>query len=109
MKLRARATGNSSFTDIVTKYSILVSPRSRINEDAIPYGEQVYYLHTSEVLKLFERSKQMLIELRSTMTNEISGTYRERVLQCMTRFNLTPEKVCELVTSKPVTELPTYN
>jgi len=93
--------------NIATKYCVLVSPRTSIDEIALPHGEQIYYLHTSQVLKLFERTKQMLVELRSTMTNEISDNYRELVLRCMDRYNLTPEKIIELITLKPVTELPT--
>jgi len=99
-------TGNDNLKDIVTKYCILVSPRSSIDENALPHGEQIHYLHTSEVLHFFEKTRQMLVELRSAITDEISDTNRERVLRCMDRYNLTPEKIRELVTSKLVTELP---
>lgn len=103
------ATGNDNLKDIGSKYSILVSPKSRIQKDATPYGEEVYYLHIKDILNLFERVKQMLIELRSTMTTEINDTYRQRVLNSMIRLNLTPEKVRNLLTSKLVTELSTFN
>lgn len=101
-------TGNDNLKDIETKYSILVSPKTSINEDSIPYGKGVHYLHITEVLKLFERAKQMLIELRSIMTTEFDNTQRQRVLNYMIRLNLTPEEVCKLVTSKLVTELPVF-
>ena len=39
------------------------------------------------------------------MTEEIPDTYRERVLSSMDRWNLTPEKIREFVTSKRVTNL----
>jgi len=100
-------TREANLKDIATKYCVLVSPRTSIDEIALPHGEHIFYLHTSAILHLFERTKQMLVELRSAMTDEISDNYRERVLRCMDRYNLTPEKISEMITSKPVTELPT--
>jgi len=101
------AESDENIKNIKTKYSILVSPRTRISEDAIPHGELVYYVHISDVLHLFEKTKQMLIELRSKMTDEISDTLRDRVLLCMNRCALTPENIINILTSKKVTELPT--
>ena len=63
-------------------------------------------MHISEVLQLFEKIKQMLIELRSIMTDEVSDTYRVRVLQCMQRWNLTPDQSFDLLTSTQVMDLP---
>jgi len=100
-------TIDANLKDIATKYCLLVSPRISIDEIALPHGEQIYYLHTSEVLQLFDRTKQMLVELRSAMIDEISENYRELVLRCMDRYDLTPEKIIERITSKQVTELPT--
>ena len=100
-------TTEVNIKNIVTKYCVLVSPRTSIDESALPHGEQIYHLHTSQVLQLFERTKQMLVELRSAMTDEISDNVRELVLRCMDRCNLTPEKIIEMITLKPVTELPT--
>lgn len=98
-------TNNDNLKQIEEKYCILVSPRSKIDKLAVPYGEDVHYRHISEVMELFKRTKKMLVELRSTMTKEIPDTYRERVLSSMDRWNLTPEKIREFVTSKCVTDL----
>jgi hypothetical protein len=102
------AAANSSLKDIKTKYSILVSPKSSIDADAVPHGKDIYLLGILETFRLFEKAKSILLESRETMTTNTNTELGDRVLQGLIRTNLTPEEIRVSITSKPVTELPIH-
>lgn len=100
---------NERLKDVKKVYSILVSPKTTINDDAIPFSNNIYYLRISDILSLFDRAKRMLVDSRALMTSDIDDNLRVRVLQNLIQYNLTPEEIFDLVTSKLVSSLPYIN
>jgi hypothetical protein len=90
--------------DVKEPLSILVTPKVRIDRDAIPHADKVYFLNTSDALALFERTKSLLVEARGVMTDGMDEL-GEKSLEIMTRMNLTPEEIRTQLTLKPVIEL----
>jgi hypothetical protein len=100
------AKAESSLKDIEEYYTVLVTPKCKIDTEAIPHSKEVYYFATSDMLKLFEKTKRALMESRLIMTASTGSELRERVLQKLIELNLTPEDITKLVTSKLVKDLP---
>lgn len=100
------AKAEPSLKDIQDSYSILVTPKSSIDKDAIAHSEGVYFFAVSDMLKLFEKIKLALMESRSIMTASTVSELRDKVLQKLVEINLTPEDITKLLTSKLVAELP---
>lgn len=101
------AKAQDGLKDIKTIYAILVTPKSKIDQEAIAHGKDVYFLAISDVLRIFEKTKSALMESREIMTAETTTELRNRVLQKLIEKNLTPEEISAWLTSKPVTNLPT--
>ena len=58
------------------RYCILVSPKTSVNRDAVDYGKPVPYVHTSQIMELFEKCREMLFDCRQllrTNNTENSG------------------------------------
>lgn len=91
--------------DIKASYCILISPKSRIDKEAIPYSDNIYFLAISDALRLFGAAKSALIESRNIMTTTNTDELRNRVLQILTQRGLIPEGVRALLTSKLVKDL----
>lgn len=85
--------------------SVLVTPRVKLDPNAIPYAEGIYFVNTSAALALFERAKSMLLEARGVMTDG-GDELGEKLLEVMTRMNLTPEEIRNQLTLKPAIRLP---
>jgi len=101
------AKAQSGLKDIEATYSILVTPKSSIDKEAIAHGKNVNFLAISDVLKIFEEAKSALVESREIMAAATTTELRNRVLQKLVEKNLTPEEISARLTSKPVTDLPT--
>lgn len=100
------AKAESSLKDIQECYSILVSPKSNVDKEAIAHSKDIYFFNASDMVKLFDKTKRALMESRSVMTASTGSELRERVLQKLIELNLTPEDITRLITSKPVKNLP---
>jgi hypothetical protein len=101
------AKAQSGLKDIEATYSILVTPKSSIDKEAIAHGKDVYFLAISDVLPILEKAKSVLVESREIMTAETTSELRDRVLQKLVEKNLTPEEISARLTSRLVTCLPT--
>ena len=100
---------NERLKEVKKAYSILVSPKTTIDNDAIPFGDDIYYLHIDDIMSLFRRAKLMLIESRSLMTEKIDDNFRVRVINNLIRYKLAPEDIIKLITTKLVKSLPHTN
>ena len=101
------AKSQEDLKNISKTYSILVTPKSSIREDAIPQGKNIFFFAFSDVINLFQKIKSVLIESRSMMTSGDSNELNIAVLNKLTERNLTVKELVKLITSKLVTDLPT--
>lgn len=97
----------SDLRDIEDKYSILVTPKSTIDKEAISHADDVYFLAISEVHRLFEKIKCVLTESREIMTDETTNELRDRILQKLVQMNITAEEIHSVLTLKRIKDLPT--
>lgn len=84
----------------------LVSPRTTIDSDALPYGKDVYYISISEIQTLLSRTRQMLTECRPYLVSENNDRLKEIILDTMKRLELTPNQLKTHFLSNEVTSLP---
>lgn len=89
-----------------SKLTVLVSPREKVDPDALPHADKVFLLSLSEARALFERIKTALIEIRATTVAETSDAERDRIGERLTKSNLDPESIRAQLTSRPVAQLP---
>ncbi|MHA1409497.1 MAG: DEAD/DEAH box helicase [Candidatus Odinarchaeia archaeon] len=85
--------------------SVLISPKIKIDREAIPFSHEVNYIHTSEIIALFEQVKQFLVKIRAILTTEIDDNYRTVVLKGLIQNNLLPRNIKEILVSKKASEL----
>ena len=95
------ATSEQELKGCRSIFSILVTPRTFIDKNALPHAKEVYVTTPSEMLKLFERAQAMLTTVRSTMTDEMDEEFKERILSELVSTELTPSSIQELLTSNP--------
>ena len=100
------AKSDPSLKDTKQIYSVLVSPKSKIDDKSLPHSNDIYFVNISDIIKLFEKIRSMLKIARESMTNEVDNIFRERILDILTRMNLRPDDVIPIFISKKVTELP---
>ncbi len=60
---------NPFFTQSAELLTIVVSPREYLDKDAIPHAQGLFYLHTSDVQKLFAEADSCLRIIRSKLTD----------------------------------------
>jgi hypothetical protein len=102
------ANEKEELTDIPNKYSILVSPKTKINIDAVPHGRDVTILSITDLMSLFYNTKIMLVESRAVMTKEDNIILREKISSLITRLGITPEHIIKLFTKTKVCDLVSF-
>ncbi len=89
--------------DCKSIFSILVTPRTGLDQTAIPHAKDLYIVKPIEMVKLFERAKSALTTVRSTMADEMDEEFKERILSELIRSELTPNAIQELLLGKQAT------
>lgn len=87
-------------------FSTLVTPRSMMDPDAVPHADEVFLWHISAVGKLFERVRQMLLNVRNIMTTDEQPEIRDLILEKLVDANLTPEGIKGLLLARPLAQVP---
>lgn len=100
------ANDRDNYKNVKEKIICLVTPKTSIDEVAVPYCKDIYFLHISDIIKLYEKTKQMLIESRTILSSKLDDNDRELISNIMTRLKLTPSDILSLIRSKRLTELP---
>jgi DEAD/DEAH box helicase/Helicase C-terminal domain len=80
--------------------SILVTPRSSLDKNALPHAKDLYLTKPSDLWRIFERAQAMLMTVRSAMTDEMDEEFKERILSELVSTELTPNSIQELLTSR---------
>jgi hypothetical protein len=102
------ALSNKRTKNIDKKHSILVTPKTKIDEEAIKYSKDVNYVHTSEIFEIFEKLKKTLVTLRALLTSEIDQNFRNKILEEQIRNEITPNDITNLLTARKASELPIF-
>ena len=95
------ATAESALRDCKSSYSVLVTPKTLIDVNAIPHAKDLYLVQPAEMTKLFEKAEATLITMRSKMTDELSEEFKEGILSELVSNDLTPGALQGLLLSKP--------
>lgn len=85
--------------------SILVTPRTAIDKNAVPHATNLFFMVPSDMQSLFERTKAILSAIRSVMTDEADEEFKEKIMSELITNDLTPASLQKLLLSKPVTAL----
>jgi hypothetical protein len=87
-------------------WSILVTPRVKIDNNALPHAEKIFTFKTTQMKELFERAVTMLSTVRSSMATVASEELRDSILQEIISKNLAPQSIRSILLSKPASKLP---
>jgi hypothetical protein len=101
------AKAEETLTSVKEKYSILVTPKSFIDKDALPFADGVYFFAIADIQKLFSRVKSALIQSREVMTRDTTDEVRERILQKLIENGITSKEIEKLLTTKFLKDLST--
>lgn len=99
------AKGEERLKD-VDCFSVLVTPRSRMDPDALVHADAVFLWNISGVVKLFERVKQMLFSIRSVTATKKQPELRDLILEKLVETGLTPETIKAVLLAQPLSQVP---
>lgn len=85
--------------------SILVTPRTTIDKNAVPHASNLFFMTPADMQLLFKRTKDMLSAIRSLMTGEADEEFKEKILSELVTSDLMPSSIQELLQSKSVDTL----
>ncbi|MDR2719727.1 MAG: DEAD/DEAH box helicase [Nitrososphaerota archaeon] len=101
------ATTQEGLVNVKEKYTVLVSPKMYLDNDAVPHVADIKFLSTIVVLDLFEKIKNVLIKSRSQIINESNEGTRDIILQSLVEMEVTVEKIIAQVVKINLKDLPT--
>jgi hypothetical protein len=95
------------FTQNAKVISILVSPRKRIDKDAIPHSKGLFYVNIDEIRALHAEVAAFLREARSKLPDVESEQRRQLIQDALKESDLEPERLVARLTQRPLSHLPT--
>ncbi|MCW3999519.1 MAG: DEAD/DEAH box helicase family protein [Candidatus Bathyarchaeota archaeon] len=87
--------------------SILVTPRTIIDKNAVPHANNLYFMTPSDMLSLFGKTKNLITCIRGVMTNEFDEEFKEKILSELVQNDLTPKAIQAFLQNKPIEALKT--
>lgn len=98
------ADSKDTIKNIKNKHVILVSPKSKIDSDATKYGANIYYISINEIINIFNKTKLLLEESRTMLSDEVNEDVGNNILQNLIKYKLTPMDLEKMLT--PITKIP---
>lgn len=86
--------------------SVLVSPRTTIDKDAVIHAQGVHYISAKDLRALATRVVAVLQSLRAEWLTSNDEAMSERILERMRTEKLLPEDILGLLTEMPAAKLP---
>lgn len=103
------ARANQRTKSLQNAFSILVSPRSRLEPAAVAFAADIYLWPITSVREMFGKVKLLFTDLRNTMTSVPSEQFRDTILERLIATELLPESVLSGLTSRPLAKQPVKN
>ena len=85
--------------------TIVISHRSRLDKDAIPHADGLYYISVEEIRKLFAETESCLRSIRSKSVDMDEGRRLEVVVSELSKCHLTPDQVLARLRNVHVVDL----
>ncbi len=85
--------------------SILVTPRTTIDKNAVPHANNLFFMTPSDMQSLFERAKAMLTAVRTVMIDEADEEFKEKIISELIKNDLTPTSIQAILQAKSVDDL----
>lgn len=95
------------FTQHAKVFTVLVSPRKVMDDDALPHARGLFYLHLEDVRALYAEVGAFLREVRSKLPESESEQRRHSIQEAMRQWGLEPESIIARLTKQPLSKLPT--
>ncbi|MFQ5910274.1 MAG: hypothetical protein ACE5IJ_06080, partial [Thermoplasmata archaeon] len=99
------AESESRLEGVASRFSILVSPKSTIDPEAVPHAQGLYFWGVEEARRLFERLRLVLADIRTTMSSMPVEDARDRALTKIVAMHLEPESIKDLLLARPLDSL----
>ena len=101
------AESSISFYDrIDRKYVVVVSPRGKIDEQALPHAKNLYFIDIGRVREIFETISGVYRRLRSQFTTYDEEEIQSKILDELIHRKLDPKSIIMEIENMPLNTLP---
>lgn len=101
------AESSISFYDrIDKKYVVVVSPRGKIDEQALPHAKNLYFIDIGRVREIFETISGVYRRLRSQFTTYDEEEIQSKILNELIHRKLDPKSIIIEIENMPLNKLP---
>ncbi len=95
-----------SFDRINKKYVVIVTPRTKIDELALPHSDNLYFIHISHIRNIFENISRVYRRIRSQYITYKEEEIQSKILEELISKKLDPESLIEEIESAPLKKMP---
>jgi len=95
-----------AFDEINKKYVVITSQRTKIAEQALPFADNLYFMHISRVREIFENISGVYRRVRSQFTGYDEDEIKSKILEELAKQKLDPQSLILEIENAPLNELP---
>lgn len=96
----------SSFDRIEKKYVVVVSHREKIDKQALPFAENLYFMRISRVREIFESISGVYRRLRSQFTTYDEEEIQSKIIEELAQKKLDPKSIIMEIENMPLDKMP---
>ena len=96
----------SRFEDITKKYVVVVPQRTKIDTQAIPFSNNLYFMHIDRIREIFNNISGVYSRIRSQFTSYQEEEIKSKILEELINKKLDPESLIKEIENAPLSELP---
>ena len=96
----------SAFDEINKKYVVVTSQRTKIDKQALPFTNNLYFMHISRVRDIFENISSVYRRVRSQFTAYDEDEIKSKILEELAKKKLDPQSLILEIENAPLNELP---
>jgi Rad3-related DNA helicases len=97
-------TNLASYND-AKKICVVISRKEKLDVDAIPHAENLYYIHIDRIRKIFGEISGILRRIRSLSANFNEDSVRPKIIEELQRNKLDPVSIMEEFESIPLIKI----
>jgi len=99
-------TNKIGYDKINKKYVVVVSHRTKIDRQAMPFADNLYFMHIGRVREIFENIAGLYRRIRSQYVTYDEEEIKSKILEEMVNKNLDPESLIKEIENAPLNKLP---
>ena len=99
------AKNNLASYDDAKKICVVISRKEKLDINAIPHAENLYYIHIDRIREIFDEISGILRRIRSLSANSNEDSVRPKIIEELQKNKLDPICIVEEFESVPLTKI----